>query len=85
MSFALPGAFRCRLPPRTAARRPRMRVAAAIAALPERQRLAIFLRYYADLDYAAIAASLGIKAGTVAAALHAAHNTLRKTLQEAIR
>jgi RNA polymerase sigma factor (sigma-70 family) len=61
------------------------RVAAAIATLPERQRLAIFLRCYADLDYAAIAAALGIKAGTVAAALHAAQNTLRKTLQEAIR
>jgi RNA polymerase sigma-70 factor (ECF subfamily) len=61
------------------------RLAAAIAALPERQRLAVFLRYYADLDYASIAAALGVKGGTVAAALHAAHNTLRKTLQEAVR
>ena len=35
-------------------------VRAALAALPERQRLALFLRYYADLDYAAIGAALGI-------------------------
>jgi DNA-directed RNA polymerase specialized sigma24 family protein len=28
---------------------------AALALLPERQRLALFLRYYADLDYAGIA------------------------------
>jgi RNA polymerase sigma factor (sigma-70 family) len=61
------------------------RLAAAIAALPERQRLAVFLRYYADLDYAAIAEALGVKGGTVAAALSAAHDNLRKTLQEAIR
>jgi RNA polymerase sigma factor (sigma-70 family) len=61
------------------------RLAAAIAALPERQRLAIFLRYYADLDYASIAEALGVKGGTVAAALNAAHDNLRKTLQEALR
>jgi len=61
------------------------RLAAAIAALPERQRLAVFLRYYADLDYAAIAEALGVKAGTVAAALNAAHENLRNSLQEALR
>ncbi len=57
-------------------------VRAAIARLPERQRLALFLRYYADLDYASIAEALGTAPGTVAAALHAAHETLRQTLQE---
>jgi RNA polymerase sigma-70 factor, ECF subfamily len=61
------------------------RLAAAVAALPERQRLAIFLRYYADLDYASSADALGVKSGTVAAALSAAHDNLRKTLEEAIR
>jgi RNA polymerase sigma factor (sigma-70 family) len=61
------------------------RLAAAIAALPERQRLAVFLRYYADLDYAAIAEALGVRGGTVAASLNAAHENLRKTLQEALR
>src|SRR5881409_1555702 len=40
--------------------------------LPERQRLALFLRYYADLDYATIATVLRISEGTVAATLHAA-------------
>ena len=61
------------------------RLAAAIAALPERQRLAVFLRYYADLDYASIAGALGVKGGTVAASLNAAHENLRKTLEEALR
>jgi RNA polymerase sigma-70 factor, ECF subfamily len=53
-----------------------------IAALPERQRLAVFLRYYADLDYRAIADALGIEVGTVSATLAAAHAALRKALQE---
>jgi RNA polymerase sigma-70 factor (ECF subfamily) len=54
----------------------------AVASLPERQRLALFLRYYADLDYEAIALALGVKPGTVAATLHAAHTTLRRQLLE---
>jgi DNA-directed RNA polymerase specialized sigma24 family protein len=33
-------------------------VRALVAALPERQRIALFLRCYADLDYAAIAAEM---------------------------
>jgi RNA polymerase sigma-70 factor (ECF subfamily) len=60
-------------------------VRAAVAALPERQRLALFLRYYADLDYAAIAATLDVKEGTVGATLHAAHAALREALKEAER
>jgi RNA polymerase sigma-70 factor (ECF subfamily) len=55
---------------------------ALIAALPERQRLALFLRYYADLDYESIADALGVKPGTVAASLHAAHSALRRELLE---
>jgi RNA polymerase sigma-70 factor, ECF subfamily len=58
-------------------------VRAAVVALPERQRLALFLRYYADLDYAAIAATLDVKEGTVGATLHAAHAALREVLKEA--
>ena len=55
----------------------------ALARLPERQRAAVFLRYYADLDYAAIGEALGIADGTVAATLNAAHAALRTRLQEA--
>jgi RNA polymerase sigma factor (sigma-70 family) len=53
-----------------------------LARLPERQRTAVFLRYYADLDYAAIAEALGISSGTVAATLNAAHTALRTRLEE---
>jgi RNA polymerase sigma-70 factor, ECF subfamily len=60
-------------------------VEAIVAALPERQRVALFLRYYADLDYEAIAAALGVKPVTVAATLHAAHAALRRQLLEVER
>ena len=53
-----------------------------LAALPDRQRLAIFLRYYADLDYRAIADVLGVKVGTVSATIAAAHNSLRAMVEE---
>jgi RNA polymerase sigma-70 factor, ECF subfamily len=52
-----------------------------IATLPERQRAALFLRYYADLDYRTIARVLGIEVGTVSATLSAAHTTLRRALK----
>jgi RNA polymerase sigma-70 factor, ECF subfamily len=55
---------------------------ARITLLPERQRLVLFLRYHADLDYASIATALQVAPGTVAATLHAAHAALRRTLQE---
>jgi RNA polymerase sigma-70 factor (ECF subfamily) len=57
----------------------------AISLLPERQRVALFLRYYADLDYRTIADVLEVKPGTVAATLHAAHSTLRRSLKEVVR
>jgi RNA polymerase sigma factor (sigma-70 family) len=59
-------------------------VRAAVAVLPERQRLALFLRYYADLDYAAIAAALGVRRGTVSATLNHAHEALRAALGEEV-
>ena len=58
---------------------------AAVAMLPERQRLAVFLRHYADLDYGQIAEVLGVERGTVAATLHAAHRTLRNRMSEVSR
>ena len=51
--------------------------------LPERQRLIVFLRYYADLEYATIGAVLGVSEGTVAATLHNAHSALRRRFEEA--
>jgi RNA polymerase sigma-70 factor (ECF subfamily) len=57
-------------------------VRAAIELLPERQRLTLFLRYYADLDYRAIAQALEVSPGTVAATLNAAHRSLRRQLEE---
>jgi RNA polymerase sigma-70 factor (ECF subfamily) len=57
-------------------------VAEAIARLPERQRLVLFLRYYADLDYRSIATALEVSTGTVGATLNAAHSSLRRLLQE---
>jgi RNA polymerase sigma-70 factor, ECF subfamily len=58
---------------------------AIIVTLPERQRIALFLRYYADLDYQTIATVLGVESGTVAATLHAAHAALRRQLLEVER
>jgi len=57
-------------------------VRAWVAALPERQRLAIYLRYYADLDYRAIAEALDVEVGTVSATLSSAHQALRRSLKE---
>jgi len=59
-------------------------LAARLAALPERQRLVVFLRYFADLEYHEIASILEIKTGTVSATLHAAHAALRPGYEEAM-
>ena len=50
--------------------------------LTERQREIVFLHYYADLDYAAIADALAISPGTVGATLNAARRVLRGALEE---
>ena len=59
-----------------------VRLLPQLARLPERQRLVLFLRYFADLPYEAIADALEISPGTVAATLNAAHRSLRRSLQE---
>jgi RNA polymerase sigma-70 factor, ECF subfamily len=51
--------------------------------LPERQRLAVFLHYYADLPYDDVAQLLTVAPGTVAASLNAARRTLRHRIEEA--
>ena len=80
---------RPRRPPQTAEERvgeqsdPDPELRARLAALPERQRLVLFLRYFADLSYQEIAEALAIEVGTVSATLHAAHDSLRRELEEA--
>ena len=58
------------------------RVRAAIAVLPERQRLVLFLRYFADLDYRAISRVMGVRPGTVAASLNAARAAVKEQLED---
>lgn len=60
-------------------------VRAFLAALPDRQKATVFLRYHADLDYRQISEILEIEVGTVSATLSAAHATLRKALRKAER
>lgn len=67
----------------TEAAEPQPKLLEQIAHLPERQRLVLFLRYFADLSYDAIAEALRIAPGTVAATLHAAHGALRQQIEEA--
>ena len=55
-------------------------LAAAVGQLPPQRRMAIFLRYYADLSYAEIGEVLGIAEGTVAATLSKAQEQLRAEL-----
>lgn len=61
------------------------RLQAAVAALSERQRQMVFLRYYAGLDYATIAEALEVSAGTVAATLSSARAALRHLFEEVPR
>ncbi len=71
--------------PATTSQAPEGTIEGLVAALPERQRLAVFLRYYADLDYQTIGEIVGVKPGTVAATLHTAHAWLRRELLEVNR
>jgi RNA polymerase sigma-70 factor (ECF subfamily) len=54
---------------------------AAIATLPEQERHAVFLRYYAGLSQDETAEVLGVRPGTVGAALSHARNKLRSALR----
>ncbi|WP_246160645.1 RNA polymerase sigma factor [Nocardioides humilatus] len=60
-----------------AARDPDLDLERAIRALPPRQREAVDLYYFVDLDVAAIAAVMGCAPGTVRATLHQARAALR--------
>jgi RNA polymerase sigma-70 factor, ECF subfamily len=56
------------------------KLAAAVRELPPQRRIAIFLRYFADLSYAQIGDVLGVAEGTVAATLSQAHEQLAEAL-----
>jgi RNA polymerase sigma factor (sigma-70 family) len=60
----------------------RTAVVAALRALPERQREAIVLRYYADLSEAQIAGAMGISRGAVKSHTARGMAALRTTLEE---
>jgi RNA polymerase sigma-70 factor (ECF subfamily) len=57
----------------------RIDLARRLAALPERLREVLVLRYYRDLGESEIAELLGVPAGTVKSRLHAALRALRET------
>jgi RNA polymerase sigma factor (sigma-70 family) len=49
--------------------------------LPERQRAALVLRYYADLDVAGVAAALGCRSGTAKSLIHRGIARLREVVE----
>lgn len=56
-------------------------LAFALQALPPRRRLMVFLRYFADLEYAEIAEICSVTEGTVAATLAQARAELQQRLE----
>ena len=60
----------------------RMTFAAALAALPPRQRAVLVCRYYQDLDVAATAAALGCSEGTVKSQAARGLAKLRELIRE---
>lgn len=58
----------------------RDRTLRAVGALPPRRRAVVVLRFYDDLDEAAIAATLGVSVGTVKSTLSRALEQLRSEL-----
>jgi len=60
----------------------RRAMAAALARLPERQRMAVLLRFYEEMPVADIASALGIGTRAAESLLARATRTLRKLLQD---
>ena len=60
----------------------RARVLDALRQLPQRQREVLALRYYLDLDEAAIASALGISRGAVKSHASRGASTLRTLLED---
>ncbi len=61
---------------------PMPEVWAAVARLPDRQRLAVILRYVGDLTQEDVASAMGIRPGTAAASLSKARAALATDLAE---
>lgn len=59
-------------------------VAAALAALPVRQRTAVVLRYYADLPEREVADVMGVSVGTVKSSVSRALERMRPLLAEGV-
>lgn len=57
------------------------RIAAALRALPERQRAVVVLRHYEEMTLEEISAALGLSLGTVKSSLHRALRRLRSRLE----
>jgi RNA polymerase sigma-70 factor (ECF subfamily) len=79
---ALPGPGPAQATPEEAVARAQMAdsIRSAVAALPERFRLAILLRYFEDLSYEEMAAALNCSMGTVASRLSRGHRMLAAML-----
>jgi len=69
------------LDPRLVAPERNPSLTAALATLPPRRRLIVFLRYFADFSYSEIATACDVSEGTVAATLAQAHQALAETLE----
>lgn len=57
----------------------------ALSRLPERERLALLLRYFANIGYAEIADVLDVKQGTLGTTLSAGRANLSRLLREGAR
>jgi RNA polymerase sigma-70 factor, ECF subfamily len=57
------------------------RVRDHVARLPKRQKLALFLHYYADMDYETIGSVLAVAPGTVGKLLYDARASMRRALE----
>lgn len=57
-------------------------ILAAVRALPERQRAAVYLTYWRDLPVAEVAQLMGVRPGSVKRYLHIARNRLREEFED---
>lgn len=61
---------------------PQEQLALLLNKLPRRQREALYLRYFAEMEYPDVAAAMGVKERTVYNLVHEGLNSLRQTVAE---